>query len=85
MTIEDKGTYHADNFPESFIKTRRTKMASTDRDCRQPANHPTHMCALLKKGLMMEIDLRSANPTVACARCGARADVPASVCQPKPL
>jgi hypothetical protein len=43
------------------------------------------MCTLLKKGLMMEIDQQSAKPTVACAKCGAKADLPESVCQPKPL
>ena len=60
-------------------------MGSTDKDCRKPTKHPIHMCALLKKGLMMEIDQRSAKPTVACAKCGAKADLPESVCQPKPL
>jgi hypothetical protein len=64
---------------------RRMIMGSTDRDCWKPAHHPTHMCALLRKGMMMEIDQRSSRPTVACAKCGARADAPESVCQPKPL
>jgi hypothetical protein len=60
-------------------------MGSTDKDCWKPTKHPAHICALLKKGLMMEIDQRSAKPTVACAKCGAKADVRESVCQPKPL
>jgi hypothetical protein len=60
-------------------------MSSKDKDCWEPKKHPTHMCKLLKKGMMMEIDQNSAKPTVACAKCGARADMPAFVCQPKPL
>jgi hypothetical protein len=60
-------------------------MSKTDDECWKPAKHPAHMCKLFKKGLMMEIDRISARPTVACAKCGARADLAESVCQPKPL
>lgn len=60
-------------------------MADRDKDCWKPEKHPIHMCKLLKKGLMMEIDQRSAKPTVSCAKCGAEADNPESVCQPKPV
>ena len=60
-------------------------MSKKDKDCWEPKQHPIHMCKLYQKGLMMEIDQNSANPTVACAKCGAKADSPAMVCQPKPL
>ncbi len=60
-------------------------MSEKTKDCWEPKEHPKHMCKLFKKSLMMEIDQRSANPTVACAKCGAKADKPESVCQPKPL
>ena len=60
-------------------------MSKKDNACWKPETHITHMCKLFKKSMMMEIDQRSANPTVACAKCGAKADVPESVCQPKPL
>jgi hypothetical protein len=60
-------------------------MSKKDKDCWKPEKHPTHMCKLFKKGLMMEIDQRSANPTVVCAKCGAKTDAPESVCQPKSL
>ena len=60
-------------------------MGKKDKDCWKPEKHPTHMCKLFTKGLMMEIDQQSSKPTVACAKCGAKADVPESVCQPKPL
>ena len=60
-------------------------MSKKENDCWEPDKHPTHMCKLLKKGLMMEIDQGSVNPTVSCAKCGAKADKPKAVCQPKPL
>ena len=60
-------------------------MGSSDKDCLKPTGHKTHMCKLLKQGMMMDIDQRSAKPIVACAKCGARADSPDFVCQPKPL
>ena len=40
-------------------------MGKKDKDCWKPEKHPTHMCKLFKKGLMMEIDQKSAKPTVA--------------------
>lgn len=60
-------------------------MSEKTKDCWEPKKHPKHMCKLFKKGLMMEIDQHSANPTVTCAKCGAKADTPESVCQAKPL
>jgi hypothetical protein len=67
------------------LSTERPVMTKKDKDCWEPKKHPKHMCKLLKMGMMMEIDQGSAKPTVTCAKCGAKADVPASVCQPKPL
>jgi len=60
-------------------------MASTDKDCWKPEKHPAHMCKLLKKGQMEEYDRRSAKPTVRCAKCGAKAALAESVCQPLTL
>jgi hypothetical protein len=60
-------------------------MCNQGKDCRNLEKHPTHMCKLFKQGMIMEIDQRSAKPTVACAKCGAKADVSDAVCQPKPL
>lgn len=60
-------------------------MTDQDNDCRAAQQHPTHMCTLFKKGLMMEIDRNSSRPTAVCARCGAKADRAASLCQPKLL
>ncbi len=60
-------------------------MSKKHEDCWKPEIHPTHMCKLLKKGLMMELDRQAANPTVACAKCGAKAALAEAVCQPKAL
>jgi len=60
-------------------------MGNKDQECWNPDKHPVHMCKLLKKGLMFEIDQNSSKPTVSCAKCGAKANVPESLCQPKPL
>ena len=57
-------------------------MADKQKDCWKPEKHPQHMCKLLKLGMMQEIDRRSAKPTVRCAKCGAKADLPEAVCQP---
>ena len=51
-------------------------MGKKDKDCWKPEKHPTHMCKLFKKGLMMEIDQQSSKPTVACAKCGANVGDP---------
>jgi len=58
-------------------------MGKTDDAFWRPEKHPTHMCKLFKMSMMMEIDQRSKNPTVCCAKCGAKADAPEFVCQPK--
>ncbi len=60
-------------------------MSKEEKGCWKPDKHPTHMCKPFKKSMMMEIDQSSANPTVACAKCGAKTDVPESVCQPNKL
>lgn len=43
------------------------------------------MCELRAKGLMEEIDKRSANPTVVCGKCRAKADRPEDLHNPRPL
>jgi hypothetical protein len=43
------------------------------------------MCELRAKGLMEEIDRRSTQPTVVCGKCGAKADRPAYLHNPRPL
>ncbi|MEA3362856.1 MAG: hypothetical protein U9Q61_06255 [Thermodesulfobacteriota bacterium] len=43
------------------------------------------MCELQAKGLMEEIDHRSTNPTVVCGKCGAKANLPEHLHNPRPL
>ena len=43
------------------------------------------ICELRAKGLMEEIDRRSTNPTVVCGKCGAKADSPKHLHNPRPL
>lgn len=43
------------------------------------------MCELRAKGLMEKIDNRSTNPTVVCGKCGAKADNPEDLHNPRPL
>ncbi len=47
--------------------------------------HKLKMCELRARGLLEEIDRRSAQPTVVCGKCGARADRPEQVHNPRPL
>ena len=60
-------------------------MGTQNKDCWKPEKHPKHMCKLYKNGMMMEYDQQSQKPIVSCAKCGAKADLPEAVCQPKPL
>jgi len=43
------------------------------------------MCELRAKGLMEEMDRRSTQPTVVCGKCGAKADRPEDLHNPRPL
>ncbi|SDZ95352.1 hypothetical protein SAMN05660420_00859 [Desulfuromusa kysingii] len=43
------------------------------------------MCELKAQGLMEEIDRRSINPIVVCGKCGAKADKPEDLHNPRPL
>jgi hypothetical protein len=43
------------------------------------------ICQLKAKGLMEEIDQRSTDPTVVCGKCGAKANLPEQVHNPRPL
>ena len=43
------------------------------------------MCELRAKGMMEEMDRRSIQPTVVCGKCGAKADRPEDLHNPRPL
>jgi len=54
-------------------------------ECGAGERQRLHFCQLLQRGLMEERDRRSRRPTVVCCKCGARADAPEDLCQPRPL
>ncbi|MCW8859601.1 MAG: hypothetical protein OQK50_02435 [Deltaproteobacteria bacterium] len=43
------------------------------------------MCELRAQGLLEEIDRRSTHPTVVCGKCGAKANHPEHLHNPRPL
>ena len=43
------------------------------------------ICQLKAKGLLEEIDRRSSKPTVICNKCGAKANLPEQLHNPRPL
>ena len=43
------------------------------------------ICQLRANGLMEEIDRRSDKPTVVCNKCGAKANLPEQLHNPRPL
>ncbi len=47
--------------------------------------HKGHICWLTQMGMIMEVQHLSNTPTVACAKCGAKANLPHNVCFPGPL
>ena len=46
--------------------------------------HKGHICWLSHMGLIMEVGHLTDNPTVACTKCGARANLSHNVCFPAP-
>jgi ribosomal protein L32 len=44
--------------------------------------HKGHICWLSKMGLLAEVKHLTSAPTVSCAKCGARANLPHNVCFP---
>lgn len=53
--------------------------------CETHKYHDLHMCKLRKKGLNEEISRRSDRSTVACEKCGAKANEKRDLCRPRPL
>ncbi len=56
----------------------------TSAECDSKA-HKLHMCAMKHQGMMAEMDQLSNKPTVVCGKCGAKANLAANVCNPRPL
>jgi hypothetical protein len=45
--------------------------------------HKGHICWLANMGMMTEVHHLSDKPTVTCAVCGAKANLPHNVCEPQ--
>ncbi len=53
--------------------------------CPEPEEHHLHMCQLKAKQMHKDIEKLVDSPKVVCANCGARANRPENLCQPKPI
>lgn len=53
--------------------------------CSCGQKHTGHICWLSRMELFREVQHLSDNPTVVCAVCGARANLPHNVCSPATL
>ena len=47
--------------------------------------HKGHICWLTQMEMFMEVRHLTDNPTIKCAKCGAKANLPHNVCFPSPL
>ena len=47
--------------------------------------HKGHICWLSQMGLLNEVVHLTNSPTIACSKCGAKANLPHNVCFPAPL
>lgn len=59
------------------------KIPETECSCGEM--HKGHICWLSQMGLLAEVYHLSCAPTIACAKCGAKANLPHNVCFPGPL
>lgn len=57
----------------------------SDMVCSCGEMHKGHICWLSQMGLLMEVRHLTDMPTVVCAKCGAKANLPHNVCFPTPL
>jgi len=67
------------------MTTDQADNAGSDMLCGCGEMHKGHICWLSHMGLIMEVRHLTDSPTVACAKCGARANLPHNVCFPVPL
>lgn len=75
---------------ETALEERKTMTDQPGKDgsevlCGCGEMHKGHICWLSHMGLIMEVRHLTDNPTVSCAKCGARANLPHNVCFPVPL
>jgi len=56
-----------------------------EMECSCGEMHKGHICWLSQMGLLAEVHHLSCAPTILCAKCGAKANLPHNVCFPLPL
>lgn len=57
----------------------------TPHSCGCGETHKGHICWLSNMGLLMEVQHLTSDPTVRCAKCGAKANLAHNVCFPEEL
>jgi len=55
------------------------------KDCTNQGEHQMHICQLKKKGLQVEISVRTDNPGYLCHNCNASANQAEDLCNPSSL
>lgn len=65
--------------------TDQPKTDYSNMTCSCGEMHKGHICWLSQMGLLNEVVHLTNSPTIACAKCGAKANLPHNVCFPAPL
>lgn len=60
----------------------QTDTEHTEMVCSCGEKHKGHICWLTHMGLLNEVYHLTCNPTISCAKCGAKANQPHNVCFP---
>jgi hypothetical protein len=60
-------------------------MTASDKNCKNPATHPKHLCQLKKMGLHEDVKQRRVAPAYVCHNCNAQADHAEDLCNPGAL
>ncbi len=65
--------------------TDQTKSEESQSTCSCGEMHKGHICWLSQMGLLNEVVHLTNSPTIACSKCGAKANQHHNVCFPTPL
>ncbi len=63
--------------------TAQTYTDKSEMICSCGEQHKGHICFLYNMGMLLEAQHLSDNPTVACIKCGAKANLPHNLCFPE--
>jgi len=65
--------------------TADQKIEESEQTCSCGEMHKGHICWLSQMGLLNEVYHLTNSPTIACSKCGAKANLPHNVCFPVSL